>query len=529
MKHVALSFAVIALFGVGLYACSAPPTPCKNDSECPSAEFCQASSGSCQDRPDSGTTGGGTGGSTGGGTGGGSTGGGTGGGSTGGGTGGSNGGGTGGGSGNCAPGEVCRAKAGDCDVAELCDSSGACPAEVLIAVGTVCRAPAGPCDLDERCSGTSAQCPADTLSPASTVCRSSAGGCDPAENCSGASPQCPADALAPATTVCRAPAGMCDVGESCTGSLAACPADVFVASGTTCRAAGGVCDLPELCTGSGSACPPDLLVSAGTSCRASVSSCDIAETCNGTAVSCPGDAFQPGTLECAAQSCTAGVTTPARLCAGNSSTCNSVTTVSCNGYQCSGTTCRTTCGSSADCLSTHFCQPGNQCAPKRIDGTSCTGTANGFECVSGSCTGSYVDGDGDNFGTGTIGFFCGTAAPTGRSLNNTDCCDSDNRARPNQTTPQSTARTTCGGFDFNCNGTTTITFLGANACQSIGACSTGDRDCTGDTGWLGAQPACGATGTYVTVCGVSATCAPSTCPGCVICNATTQTRPQTCL
>jgi hypothetical protein len=69
----------------------------------------------------------------------------------------------------------------------------------------VCRAAAGDCDLAESCDGVSAVCPADQLRANGAVCRALQGACDQAEVCTGASPACPADAFLPAQ-VCR-PAG----------------------------------------------------------------------------------------------------------------------------------------------------------------------------------------------------------------------------------------------------------------------------------------------------------------------------------
>ncbi len=130
---------------------------------------------------------------------------------------------------------------------------------------------------------------------------------------------------------------------------------------TVCRAAAGACDIEEVCTGTGAQCPPDMLVSANTVCRPAANACDVAESCNGTDPACPTDAFAPANTQCAAPTCSNGVATPARYCAGGSATCNPVTPISCNGYQCSGTTCGTSCATHSDCLSSHFCQPGNQC------------------------------------------------------------------------------------------------------------------------------------------------------------------------
>lgn len=549
---MSLPASILVVTGLWVASCGSPTFKCSDG--CPTGTVCDQATGLCIDATGGGggTTGGGRGG--GGGTGGGDDAG------TGGGTGGGDDAGTGGGSGSCTPGTECRPAAGPCDVTETCDSNGTCPPDVFASADTVCRASMGDCDLEERCTERSADCPGDAYAPAGTVCRAPAGPCDLDERCSGNNPNCPSDMLAPATTVCRSAAGPRDIAEYCTGSSAQCPANLRVSAGTTCRpaagpcdvaevcngtsddcpadaflpasvscrAAAGVCDVEEFCPGNGPQCPPDMLRPSSYVCRAAVNNCDVAETCTGPSATCPTDTFAPPTTVCAPQTCSNGVTTPTRYCVGTSPTCGTVTPVSCNGYQCNGTTCGTTCTTSADCLSTHYCQPGGQCAPKRIDGQPCTGPANGFECVSGICSGSYVDSDSDGFGAGPIGYFCGATPPAGRAATNTDCCDTDSRAWPGATNFQTTPRAGCGGFDFNCDNVQTRQYTQSNACQATGTCAGGDRSCAGTTGWSGAVPSCGVTDTYVTSCGAIPACNWSTCPGCTTCSAVTASRTQGC-
>src|SRR5581483_6974111 len=166
-----------------------------------------------------------------------------------------------------------------------------CQVDTYVAAGTVCRASAGNCDVAETCTGSSVNCPADGFLSSATVCRASAGNCDVAENCTGTGPNCPADARVAAGTVCRAVAGNCDVAEVCDGSSINCPADSFLPSSTVCRASAGVCDAAENCTGSGPFCPVDAVLPSTTVCRASAGNCDIAENCTGSSVNCPADSF----------------------------------------------------------------------------------------------------------------------------------------------------------------------------------------------------------------------------------------------
>ena len=62
----------------------------------------------------------------------------------------------------------------------------------------------------------------NTTGNAGAVCRAAAGDCDVAETCDGSSPACPADGFSTGNE-CRASAGICDVAESCTGSSACVP------------------------------------------------------------------------------------------------------------------------------------------------------------------------------------------------------------------------------------------------------------------------------------------------------------------
>src|SRR5207245_364761 len=119
------------------------------------------------------------------------------------------------------------------------------------------------------CTGPSAACPADGFASSSTVCRASAGQCDVAETCTGTSGACPADGFASASTSCTggSQGGACDndAADHCTGSSNSC-VDVFRAASVTCRSSAGQCDVAETCTGTSGACPVDGFASASTSC-----------------------------------------------------------------------------------------------------------------------------------------------------------------------------------------------------------------------------------------------------------------------
>ena len=226
---------------------------------------------------------------------------------------------------------VCRAAAGDCDIAETCTgSSASCPSDGYKAIGTICRVANGVCDIAETCDGSSAACPTDSYRPSTYVCRAAAGDCDVAEYCTGTNVDCPADDFAAAGTTCRAAAGDCDVPEFCDGSSATCPVDIFQPLGTVCRAAAGDCDVVETCDGISAACPADTFIAAGTVCRAAAGNCDITETCSGTSAACPADAFIAAGTVCRAA---AGDCDLEETCIGTSVDCPA------DEYQPDGTAC----------------------------------------------------------------------------------------------------------------------------------------------------------------------------------------------
>src|SRR5437773_5293089 len=301
---------------------------------------------------------------------------------------------------------VCRAAAGECDLAENCTGSSAtCPTtDVKKASGTACSSDSNPCTLDQ-CDGTSNTCQhpagntgaacADDGNPctldqcngtsticqhpagnAGAVCRAAADVCDAAENCTGASATCPADAKQPAGTACTADTNPCTL-DQCDGTNNACQHPAGNA-GATCRAAAGPCDVAETCTGTSTACPANGFLSASTVCRAATSECDAAETCTGTTATCPTDVFKSSTTPCTDEGnpCTADV------CSGTSATCthpagNAGAACPDDGDPCTTDTCD---GASTTCQH----PPGNA-------GAVCRAAAN--ECdVEETCPGAFIIG-----------------------------------------------------------------------------------------------------------------------------------------
>jgi hypothetical protein len=177
---------------------------------------------------------------------------------------------------------------GACDGTDSCDGSGTC-VDGFSPATTVCRASAGQCDVAESCTGSSGACPADGFQPQTTTCvgTSNGGACDGTDSCDG-SGTC-VDGFSPATTICRASAGQCDVAESCTGSSGSCPANGFAPATTTCVGSsnGGACDGTDSCDGSGTCV--DGFSPATTICRPAAGGCDVPESCTGSGSSCPTD------------------------------------------------------------------------------------------------------------------------------------------------------------------------------------------------------------------------------------------------
>jgi len=225
----------------------------------------------------------------------------------------------------------------------------------LKAGGTQCRAASDICDVAEVCDGVSGACPTDVFRSSSTVCRPLAGTCDVAETCTGSGPSCPPDDVRPNGFLCRGSAGVCDTPESCDGSSPTCPVDGFLSSSTVCRpAATGGCDVAENCTGSSALCPDDAFQPSGAVCRPAVGVCDAVETCPGGSPTCPADGKLTSVCRPAVDACDV-----AENCDGTNNACP------------------------ADL--------------KAVDGTSCSdGNACTIDsCVSGVCTGNFIDDDQD--------------------------------------------------------------------------------------------------------------------------------------
>ncbi|MGF1510311.1 MAG: hypothetical protein ACFB9M_12500 [Myxococcota bacterium] len=217
---------------------------------------------------------------------------------------------------------VCRASQGACDAAEFCDGAGSCPADAVAAAGTPCGDNSDTvCDAPDTCNAAGVCQPNNE--PAGTECRASTGDCDVAEVCDNAG-NCPADSLAAAGTPCgdntdevcnrpdtcdgsgtcqanlessgtecRAADGPCDEAEFCDNG--SCPVDVFAAQGTACGSpVNNACTDPDTCDGQGSCASNDEPIT--TECRSAVDDCDAAEFCDGSGTCPPNDFAMVGTV-----------------------------------------------------------------------------------------------------------------------------------------------------------------------------------------------------------------------------------------
>jgi hypothetical protein len=130
------------------------------------------------------------------------------------------------------------------------------------------------------------------------------------------------------------------------------------------------------------------------------------------------------------------------------------------------------------------------CTPSRLD---CNGSfADGCETTGVL---SYVDADGDGFGTGAGTLGCTLMG----AAEGTDCDDTDPRAFPGQTTFFETPRMS-GGFDYDCNGVATPEIRVRSVCGSGPMCM------LLQAGWVSTVPGCGMSATFTDECGGTGPC-----------------------
>jgi hypothetical protein len=119
--------------------------------------------------------------------------------------------------------------------------------------GVICRDSSGlVCDANDVCDGISPTC-TDDFKAAGIECRAKNGDCDIAESCTGTGPECPPNMVLPPGTVCRPayPAGnTCDVQEVCDGFSPLCPPDKHLSPGSACTPVLLQSELPCVVSGS---------------------------------------------------------------------------------------------------------------------------------------------------------------------------------------------------------------------------------------------------------------------------------------
>lgn len=318
---------------------------------------------------------------------------------------------------------------GDCASTSYCVGDTCVPKRPLGAACTAANQCAsgfcadGVC-CDAACQGGCAACDQPSTGTCTIFAQGAAGdpGCSPFV-CNGTSGACPTSCSADVDcaagrycngTTCLAKksqgascnaaneclSGNCVDGFCCnTGCINACDACNLGGSQGTCLprpdGSAGVppCD-PYLCNGNIATCP---------------SFCMTASDCIGGHY-CGGSQCLPlktngsscaSAVECQSGHCADGYCCDT-ACAGSCDRCNAMGNLgtctllpdgmqgspSCSPYLCDGAsaTCPMSCASSADCVSSHYCNGMSQCVPKKTTGSTCGG---GAECQSGFCADGY--------------------------------------------------------------------------------------------------------------------------------------------
>jgi RHS repeat-associated protein len=249
-------------------------------------------------------------------------------------------------------GTVCRAAAGECDVADACTgTSGACPADAKVANGTSCTDRTwGDCSRAACMNGVCDQTAGSPM-PAGTQCRwvSECGG---NAYCDGTTRVCP-DSYQPAGTACTpAQCDECDGWPSCesrwcykhtvcTGAAYGCP----TSCSTDANCQPGYACLDQTCQAkqaNGAACTNGALCQSGNCVDGFC--CNTA--CNGACEACASAKTGAANGTCAG---VVGNTDPDAECGGG---------LTCNGAR----ACRTTCASTTECEAGYTCI-GGACLP----------------------------------------------------------------------------------------------------------------------------------------------------------------------
>lgn len=391
---------------------------------------------------------------------------------------------------------VCPAGSDPCGMDGTCNGAGACH---YAAVGSDCGTPScnastsmltkSTCSSSHTCvAGTPNACPGLLACASTTACRTGAcsvdgdcatgnfclgGTCTPkydnGHSCAaGANNQCRSNNCV-GTTCCSTPCGEC---HTCANSTGTC---TQVANGTACgtgvcyNGTCNACTANQPCTVSGEEC-----WNHATSCSTGVSECvRTTYVTNGTlcgdAATCSGNQ-SIGHWTCQAGTCTQPTPTPCPY------TCNSSTGL-CAGEctpstrQCSSGTQYQICGSNYLWGNPQNCGFGLECSGAgtcTCTSTSCSGCCSGNVCQATKPT-WYRDTDGDGYGVSSSTVQACTK-PAGYAATAGDCCDSDGRAYPGSNNCLTSPRTSCGGYDYDCDGQQTECNAPTSDCPSDGLC-----------------------------------------------------------
>lgn len=438
----------------------------------------------------------------------------------------------------------------------LCDGFGACG---NLAAGTACGDLAscvgGLQTIADTCNSSGTCVDGGTISCGNYLC---AGGscpnscvldsdCIAAAYCSGGFcvPDCAVDANCLAGEYCDLSTNKCvaqlNQGAACTGNNQC--STTFCVDGFCCNSSCGA--LCQACSSAKKGSGPDGLcgniVNLDPDNECPTLECTTGLCSNGQCGN------QPFNFACGdVASCTNNLQTNADICNGLG-TCTDKGTLSCNGFACNGTVCKTSCASDTDCItgyycggttckpkcnadtdctSNEWCNPSNQhCQTKGINGTLCTGTN---QCVSGFC----ADGVCCTSACSSLCQAC-TAAKKGSGSDGT--CGNIQNLDPDNECPNiecytgncnagvcafSAFNTSCGdalscapGVQTNqdiCSGTGTCTDKGTTSCGGY-ACngSTCGTSCTSDANCLSAYYCETANSTCLAKCNLDTDCFPN--------------------